>query len=115
MFVSSPGPLGRLLRFGEASGLKRGPKMEENTMARMNGNRTQNRNQRTADRDSAEQPNGRTYKEIFGVVDRGEQSFWTRIGVAFQNSDGSLNCLFNFLPTDPQTTIQIREPRPRDE
>jgi hypothetical protein len=25
--------------------------------------------------------------EIFGVVDRGEQSFWTRIGVAFVNQD----------------------------
>jgi hypothetical protein len=89
--------------------------MEENTMARMNGNRTHNRNQRTEDRNSADQPNDRTYKEIFGIVDRGEQSFWTRIGVAFVNNDGSLNLLFNFTPTDPQTTIQIREPRPREE
>jgi hypothetical protein len=38
-------------------------------------------------------------------VDRGEQSFWTRIGVAFVNRDGPMNCLFNFLPADPHTTI----------
>jgi hypothetical protein len=28
---------------------------------------------------------------------------------------GSLNLLLNFVPTDPETTIQIREPRPREE
>jgi hypothetical protein len=41
--------------------------------------------------------------------------FWTRIGVAFENSDGSLNLVLNFIPTDPETTIQIREPRPRED
>jgi hypothetical protein len=54
-------------------------------------------------------------KEIFSIVDRGKNSFWTRIGVAFVNSDGSMNCLLNFIPTDPGTTIQIRDPRPREE
>jgi hypothetical protein len=29
--------------------------------------------------------------------------------------DGSLNLVFNFIPTDPDATIQIRDPRPRDE
>ena len=86
-------------------------------MARMNGNRTQDRTERSRDRgkDRSDERAGRAYKEIFGVVDRGEQSFWTRIGVAFENSDGSLNLLLNFVPTDPETTIQIREPRPREE
>jgi hypothetical protein len=64
-------------------------------MAQNNSNRTQDRTERGT----------KEYKEIFGVVDRGEQSFWTRIGVAFVNSDGSLNCIFNFLPTDPRTTV----------
>jgi hypothetical protein len=84
-------------------------------MARMNGNREQQQMNRRSNSDRGEERSGRAYKEIFGVVDRGEQSFWTRIGVAFENNDGSLNLLFNFVPTDPQTTIQIREPRPREE
>ncbi|MEE8508472.1 MAG: hypothetical protein V3T07_05350 [Myxococcota bacterium] len=56
----------------------------------------------------------RAHKEVFGVVDRGDQSFWTRIGVAFVNDDGSLNLLFNYLPRDPNATIQVRDPRPRE-
>jgi hypothetical protein len=88
-------------------------------MARMNNQngRTQDRRNRTRERDmdlDAERGT-REYKEVFGVVDRGEQSFWTRIGVAFVNADSSINCIFNYLPTDPQTTIQIRDPRPREE
>jgi hypothetical protein len=81
-------------------------------MARMNNGKSHSNANRDTERPAER---GRAYKEIFGVVDRGEQSFWTRIGVAFQNSDGSLNLLLNFVPTDPGTTIQIREPRPRDD
>ncbi len=56
----------------------------------------------------------RNRKEIFGIVNRpnSEQSYWTRIGVAFENRDGSWNLLFNFIPTDPQTRVQLREPKP---
>ena len=57
----------------------------------------------------------RAYKEVFGIVDRGGQSFWTRIGVAFVNEDGSLNVRLNYLPTDPGSTIQVRDPRPRED
>jgi hypothetical protein len=82
-------------------------------MARMNGNRrTQQRSTRTQ---NSQEREPREYKEIFGVTQRGDQSFWTRIGVAFVNADDSLNLVFNFLPTDPDTTIQIRDPRPREE
>ena len=55
----------------------------------------------------------REYKEIFGAVERGGRSYWTRIGVAFMNRDGSLNLRFDFLPTDASTTIQVRDPRER--
>jgi hypothetical protein len=49
-------------------------------------------------------------KEIFGVVKRGDRNYWTRIGCAFENAaDGSWNLLFDFLPTDPATTIQLRD------
>ena len=53
----------------------------------------------------------REYKELFGAVRRRERSYWTRIGAAFVNRDGSLNLRFDFFPTDPNTTIQLREPR----
>jgi hypothetical protein len=29
-------------------------------------------------------------------------------------TDDSLNLVFNFIPTDPDTTIQVRDPRPRE-
>ena len=60
--------------------------------------------------------------EILGVVNRGEgqlgtkKSYWTRIGTAYKNRDGSLNLRFNYLPADlANTTIQVREPRAKDD
>ncbi len=54
---------------------------------------------------------------IFGVVKREgmEKGFWTRIGAAFQNHDGSWNLRFDYLPTDPAMTIQMRPVRSADE
>ncbi len=53
----------------------------------------------------------REYKQLFGAVRRGERSYWTRIGAAFINRDGSMNLRFDFFPTDSNTTVQLREPR----
>jgi hypothetical protein len=55
--------------------------------------------------------NAPSYKLVYGIVKRGESSFWTRIGAAFENRDGSLNIKLDFLPTSADTTLQIREPR----
>lgn len=58
------------------------------------------------------------YKEVFAIIPGrdGKKDFWNRIGVAFPNSDGSLNIKFALLPADlVNTTIQVRDPRPRDE
>lgn len=55
-----------------------------------------------------------TTMEILGVVTRGEgkKGYWTRIGTAFRNRDGSLNLRFDYLPADlGATTIQVRERR----
>jgi hypothetical protein len=52
-------------------------------------------------------------KQLVAVVKRGETSYWTRIGVAFENRDGSWNLRFEYLPTDPRTTIQLRDLRTR--
>ena len=58
-------------------------------------------------------------KKIVAVVERGEgnnkKGYWTRIGVAFENKDGSYNLRFDYVPTDPQTTIQIRDFDAKDE
>lgn len=39
------------------------------------------------------------------------EGFWTRIGTAFQNQDGSWNLRFDYLPTAPGVTIQMRPVR----
>lgn len=50
---------------------------------------------------------------LFGIVQREgmEKGFWTRIGTAFQNQDGSWNLRFDYLPTDPGVTVQMRPVR----
>ena len=53
-------------------------------------------------------------KEIFGIVERNESSFWTRIGVAFENRDGSWNLRFDYWPSRPEVRVQLREPRERE-
>ena len=52
-------------------------------------------------------------KQLVGVVERGEgdkkKSFWTRVGTAFENGDGSWNLLFDYFPANGATTVQIRD------
>ena len=59
-------------------------------------------------------------REIWGVVnpkgsdgERRKKGFWTRIGVGFQNKDGSWSLRFEYLPTSAETSIQLRKPRER--
>jgi hypothetical protein len=41
--------------------------------------------------------------------DKEKKSFWTRIGVAFENRDGSFTLRFEYLPARmAETTIQMR-------
>ena len=58
--------------------------------------------------------NGKKMKQLVAAVERGEgdekKTFWTRIGVAFENRDGSYNLRFDFIPTRTETTtIQLRD------
>jgi hypothetical protein len=57
--------------------------------------------------------------QIVGAVQRTEgddkKAWWTKIGVAFQNRDGSWNLRFDYLPARlGETTIQLREFTPKD-
>jgi len=58
-------------------------------------------------------------REIWSIKDfevKGEKkSDWKKIGVAFENKDGSLNLMFNLFPTDPSMRIQVRDKREREE
>jgi len=53
-------------------------------------------------------------KQLVAAITRGEgddkKTYWTKIGVAFQNKDGSYNLRFEYLPADlANTIIQLRE------
>jgi hypothetical protein len=63
--------------------------------------------------------NDKKMMQIVGAVERtvGDETktFWTKIGVAFQNQDGSWNLLFEYLPARlAETTIQLREINPKE-
>ena len=51
------------------------------------------------------------YKFVYVVTSKGERKFWTKVGIAFVNRDGSLNCKLDSLPVDGE--LHIREPLPR--
>lgn len=51
-------------------------------------------------------------KALYLIKKVGERSFWNRVGTAFQNNDGSLNVVIDFLPG---VSLQIREPKSDEE
>jgi hypothetical protein len=52
-------------------------------------------------------------KAVYTIVERGEgKSYWTRIGVAFENRDGSYNLKLDALPVNGQ--LQMREYEPKE-
>jgi hypothetical protein len=53
-------------------------------------------------------------KQIVGAVNRKGKTYWRRVGTAFQNSDESWNIKLDYFPTDPGTTLQMRDIDPRD-
>lgn len=52
-------------------------------------------------------------KQVYVITGKGERKFWTKIGVAFVNRDGSLNCKLDSLPVDGE--LHIRDALPREE
>ena len=44
----------------------------------------------------------------FAVTGTDDNPFYNKIGAAWENKDGSMNLNFDFLPTDPSATIQLR-------
>lgn len=50
--------------------------------------------------------------DCYAVTDGKEREFWTRIGTAFENRDGSITCRLDALPVNGK--VVIREPSQRD-
>jgi hypothetical protein len=57
-------------------------------------------------------------REVQGKTAAEDKSYWTRIGAAFRNRDGSINVVLSALPVggvDGQARVQLRIPDPKDE
>ncbi len=52
-------------------------------------------------------------KVIYVITEKGERKFWNKVGVAFVNRDGSLNCRLDSLPVDGE--LHIRDYVAREE
>ena len=51
-------------------------------------------------------------KIVYVITGRGERKFWNRVGVAFENRDGSLNCKLDTLPINGEIHIRDYVARP---
>jgi hypothetical protein len=52
-------------------------------------------------------------KIVYVISERSGRKFWNRIGVAFINSDGSMNVKLEAIPVSGE--MQVRDYVPRDE
>lgn len=52
-------------------------------------------------------------KAVYAITERDGRSFWSRVGVAFSNRDGSLNISLDALPVSGR--LQVRDDEPREE
>ena len=52
-------------------------------------------------------------KIVYVITRRNDKSYWNRIGIAFVNSDGSINVRLDAVPISGE--MQIRDYVPRDE
>jgi hypothetical protein len=53
-------------------------------------------------------------KIVYTVTEKGEKSFWTRIGAAFVNRDGSLTVRLDAVPVNGMLQIRDDEPARRN-
>ena len=60
-----------------------------------------------------QQQNAKPRKVAYSITERNGRSFWTRIGAAFTNKDGSITVKLEATPVSGQ--LQIRDWEPRDD
>lgn len=59
------------------------------------------------------QQNQTPMKIAFALTERDGRTFWSRVGVAFTNKDGSLTVQLDSLPVSGR--LQIRDDEPRED
>ena len=64
------------------------------------------------DDNRAREPGNASWRPVFGIIERDGKTFWPRLGVAFENSDGSVTLKLEALPVNGQ--LQIRDRREFD-
>ncbi len=52
-------------------------------------------------------------KVVWMITERGDKSYWTRVGVGFENRDGSVTIQLDALPVSG-SKLQVRDYSPRD-
>jgi hypothetical protein len=52
-------------------------------------------------------------KPVFALTERADKTFWTRVGIAFENKDRSITIQLDALPVSGR--LQIREHEDREE
>lgn len=55
----------------------------------------------------------KAYKEVFVLTEKDGRTWYTKVGVAFENKDGSTNMYLDALPLSGK--LQMREPKPKTE
>lgn len=55
----------------------------------------------------------KTYKEVFVMNEKDDRTFFTKVGVAFPNKDGSTNLYLDALPLNGK--LQMRDPKLKQE
>ena len=54
-------------------------------------------------------------KNVYAITERGEKSFWTKIGVAFTNKDASITIQLDALPVSGRLQIRDEDRSERDD
>jgi hypothetical protein len=55
----------------------------------------------------------RPMKVLWMITERGDRSFWTRVGTGYMNRDGSINLVLDAMPVGA-SKLQLRDYSPRD-
>lgn len=67
----------------------------------------------SANSNNKNQGTGRTKPwDVLTVTEKGDQSFWTKVGAAFKNDNGSFTVLLDALPVNGKLVIKQAD-RPR--
>ena len=53
-------------------------------------------------------PGNANWRPVFAIVERDGRTFWPRIGIAFENADGSVTVKLDAIPVGGKLQIQDR-------